>query len=79
MSVHRPGLLAAALLLANALPAVAADADRPARPRPMAGALGVGVPAPDFTLPLLGGNNETVALSSFRDKKPVLLVFGSYT
>jgi hypothetical protein len=34
--------------------------------------------APDFALPLLGGG-ETVKLSSFRGRKPVALIFGSYT
>ena len=34
--------------------------------------------APDFTLyPPQGG--EPVTLSAFRDKKPVVLIFGSYT
>jgi hypothetical protein len=40
--------------------------------------LRVGDPAPDFTLPDLQGKNE-ITLSSFRDKKPVVLIFGSYT
>ena len=34
--------------------------------------------APDFTLSDLTGS-ETVTLSDFRGKKPVVLVFGSYT
>ncbi len=34
--------------------------------------------APDFTLPKHEGK-ETVTLSSFRDKKPVVLIFGSFT
>lgn len=34
--------------------------------------------APDFTLADLHGKNK-VALSSFRDKKPVVLIFGSAT
>ncbi len=33
---------------------------------------------PDFTLKQLGSDN-TVQLSSFRDQRPVALVFGSYT
>jgi peroxiredoxin len=37
----------------------------------------VGSPAPDFTLSDLDGNQ--VSLSSFRDKKHVLLEFGSIT
>ena len=40
--------------------------------------LQVGDPAPDFTLPDLTGKRE-VTLSSFRDKKPVVLIFASYT
>jgi hypothetical protein len=34
--------------------------------------------APDFTLPDLKRTKE-VKLSSFKDKKPVVLIFGSYT
>jgi len=34
--------------------------------------------APDFTLPRLG-SSERVQLSSFRGRKPVALIFGSYT
>jgi hypothetical protein len=37
-----------------------------------------GDPAPDFRLKRLHSSDE-VALSSFRGKKPVALVFGSYT
>ena len=40
--------------------------------------LKVGDVAPDFTLKTLDGK-KTVKLSSFKGKKPVLLVFGSYT
>ena len=40
--------------------------------------LKVGDVAPDFTLKSVDGK-ETVKLSSFKGKKPVLLVFGSYT
>jgi hypothetical protein len=43
-----------------------------------AGHLQVGDAAPDFTLKAVDGASQ-VALSSFRDKKPVVLVFGSYT
>jgi hypothetical protein len=42
------------------------------------GALQPGSPAPDFNLPLLG-KSETVRLSSFRNTRPVVLIFGSYT
>ena len=37
----------------------------------------VGDPAPDFTLPTTKG--AELALASFRGKKPVVLVFGSFT
>jgi hypothetical protein len=38
----------------------------------------VGATAPDFTLPHLD-SGEAVRLSSFRGRKPVALIFGSYT
>ena len=38
----------------------------------------VGAPAPDFELSKLGGP-ERVRLSAFRGRKPVALIFGSYT
>ena len=49
------------------------------RTRPGAGS-GVekGKPAPDFTLKNVDGKQE-VTLSSFAGKKPVALIFGSYT
>lgn len=34
--------------------------------------------APDFTLENIAGT-ETITLSDFRGKKPVALIFGSYT
>lgn len=40
--------------------------------------LKVGDPAPDFTLPLVNGKGE-LKLSSFHGKKPVVLIFASYT
>jgi hypothetical protein len=43
-----------------------------------AGRLQAGDPAPDFTLKTVDGSRQ-VALSSFRGKQPVVLVFGSYT
>ncbi|HMK31868.1 MAG TPA: hypothetical protein VK473_19445 [Terriglobales bacterium] len=43
-----------------------------------AGGLQVGAPAPDFELHTLDKAAQ-VQLSSFRGKKPVVLVFGSYT
>lgn len=39
-----------------------------------------GEPAPDFELPLLHGKEgATLRLSSFRGRKPVALIFGSWT
>lgn len=38
----------------------------------------VGAEAPDFKLPRLGGG-EPVVLSSFRGRRAVALIFGSYT
>lgn len=46
--------------------------------RPQDGILKLGDKAPDFTLRKMEGKGE-VRLSSFTDKKPVVLVFGSYT
>ena len=43
-----------------------------------AGSLSLGDPAPDFELPTEDGKSM-VKLSQFRGKKPVALVFGSYT
>ena len=34
--------------------------------------------APDFTLSTYDGKSE-ITLSSYRDKKPVVLIFGSFT
>ena len=42
------------------------------------GDLKQGEPAPDFTL-VTQGQSEQVTLSSHRGRRPVLLVFGSYT
>jgi hypothetical protein len=39
----------------------------------------VGQAAPDFDLPFLGDSERTVRLSSFQGRRPVALVFGSYT
>lgn len=43
-----------------------------------AGTLNPGDPAPDFTLPRLD-HSGTVRLSDFRNQRPVVLIFGSYT
>ena len=37
-----------------------------------------GNPAPEFTLPILDGDGQTVTLSQLRDK-PVMIEFGSIT
>jgi len=39
----------------------------------------VGDVAHNFTLPTLGDRDGTVSLSDFRGKRPVGLIFGSYT
>ena len=41
--------------------------------------LGVGDAAPDFELPYLDDRSRTVRLSSFKGRRPVALIFGSYT
>lgn len=57
--------------------AVAQEA-RPAGQMPRQGTLKVGDLAPDFELTVRGGEQK-VRLSSFRGRRPVALVFGSYT
>lgn len=66
-----------AVVMCMAGMAVAQDA-RPAAQRPQEGKLKVGDLAPDFELNVRGGERK-VRLSSFRGRKPVALVFGSYT
>ncbi len=39
----------------------------------------IGDDAPDFRLPVLGDRSRTVTLASFRGRKPVALIFGSFT
>ena len=51
---------------------------RPARDERHSDTLQVGDPAPDFTL-LDPQGKRKVTLSDFRGKKPVVLIFGSYT
>jgi peroxiredoxin len=46
--------------------------------RPRDGSLKVGDAAPDFSLQSPDGKQK-VTLSNFKNKKPVVLVFGSYT
>jgi len=50
----------------------------PARGERIQDKLVVGDQAPDFTLPLVSGK-ASLTLSSFRDKRPVVLIFASYT
>jgi hypothetical protein len=50
----------------------------PARGERITTTLKAGDPAPDFSLPAVKGDQE-VKLSSFQGKKPVVLIFGSYT
>lgn len=80
-------LLAAAVFLASPLLADQrggaagrrqGQSRQPNQPRAAQGDLNVGDLAPDFALaPRDGG--DRVALSSFRGRSPVALVFGSYT
>jgi hypothetical protein len=65
------------LLIAFFLASVAA-AQQPQRPVPRDGSLKVGDWGPDFEL-AVRGSTQKVRLSSFRGRKPVALVFGSYT
>ncbi len=39
----------------------------------------MGEQAPDFELPMVKSPKKTIKLSSFAGKKPVALIFGSYT
>ena len=48
-------------------------------PRGRGSRLRPGDKAPDFDLPLANDPKRTVRLSSFRGKRPVALIFGSYT
>ncbi len=68
------------LLLAVSVQAQGARVARRARSaqRSTPGALQVGDTAPLFKLKSLDGSSET-DLVSFREKKPVVLLFGSYT
>ena len=78
--MRRPlSTLAALVLAAGALVAAQNGRSVPLGPQDRSeGALRPGDPAPDFTLEPRGGGTP-VRLSSFRDKSPVALVFGSYT
>ena len=57
---------------------LAADPPQRQRELPRAGELKVGDAAADFKLKTTDGKSE-VQLSSFKGKRPVVLVFGSYT
>jgi len=81
--------LAIAALLLSLTTAALAQPRRGDRQRPNRGGqsreamrapdkLKVGAPAPDFKLKTVDGKRE-VQLSSFKGKRPVVLVFGSYT
>ena len=69
--------LAAGLLWAGSLDGWAQDRGRGDRKRPDR-APKQGDAAPEFTLARLDGKGE-VSLAEFRDKQPVVLIFGSYT
>jgi len=74
------------LMAATALAAHQVVAQRSNRPRRRPGSERRRVPdklkegdmAPDFALKSVDGK-KTVKLSSFRNKRPVVLIFGSYT
>jgi hypothetical protein len=81
--------LAIALLLISLTNAALAQPRSGGRQRPDRGGpsrramqapdnLKIGAPAPDFKLRTADGKRE-VQLSSFKGKRPVVLVFGSYT
>ena len=72
-------LVAGGLLVSAA--AAQTERQRPGRgadDMPRQGTLRVGDLAPDFTLKMKEGNRD-VKLSSFKGRRPVVLVFGSYT
>jgi len=66
--------------VAVAMPLRAQETGRRGDPRIGRGGPDVGRPAPDFELPRLGAADaERVRLSAFRGKRPVVLIFSSYT
>lgn len=93
MNMRRGIALVLFLFFALALPAAAQPAGRPdpeprRGARPLEGSLKAGDPAPDFALKRLLSDSEKekgakppkpVRLSDLKGKKPVVLVFGSYT
>lgn len=62
------------LSVVNGKPQLAATLGAP----PSAPGPAVGSRAPEFTLPQ-ASNNQPISLSAFRNKRPLLLLFGSYT
>lgn len=64
------------LLLASA---AAAEDKKPRKPDPPRPGPAVGRLAPDFEITRLDDPSKTVRLSDFRGRKPVVLIFGSYT
>lgn len=68
-------MVGAALVAAAAVPGFA---QRSAGSAARSEAPQAGQPAPEVTLRKLD-SDQTVKLSQFRGKKPVLLIFGSYT
>ena len=82
MVTGRKGSLLVAAMLVVLTIASLAEAQGKRKPRRKGGRdpdlLKVGDVAPDSKLKTLDGK-ETVSLSSFKGKRPVALVFGSYT
>jgi hypothetical protein len=86
-----PGFPGSLFLLASLFGVTLAAAQPAGRPRPQEGALKAGDPAPDFALKRLLSDAEKeaagkdapkpkpVRLSDFKGKRPVVLIFGSYT
>jgi len=73
-----------AVLSEREMPARRPSRGRPANPRrnaqrPAEVVPQIGEVAPDFELPYVEDMEKTIKLSSFRGKKPVALIFGSYT
>lgn len=77
-SICRVGLAGAALLLAAFTAEAWAQSTRPQTGRRPTEVAKEGDKAPDFRLKTLDGKRE-VHLQSYAGKKPVALIFGSYT
>jgi len=78
MAYREKTLVLLALLLAAAPALAQRNEGRRAGDQRVDSKLRVGDPAPDFTLKTKDGSRQ-VQLSSFKGKRPVVLVFGSYT